>query len=75
VDFVATDFAGGCRLIQVAADISAPATFEREIRGLSEARQEFPDAAALLVSETDPPPGTRVPNDIEILPVWQWLLT
>lgn len=75
VDFVATDFAGGCRLIQVAADISAPATFEREIRALSEARQEFPDAAALLLSETDPPLGTRVPKDIEILPVWQWLLT
>jgi hypothetical protein len=27
VDFVATDFAGGCRLIRVAADISVPDTF------------------------------------------------
>jgi uncharacterized protein len=75
VDFVATDFEGRRRLIQVAADVSSPATFAREIRALTEARPEFPDASALLVAETDPPHGVRAPGGIEVVPVWQWLLT
>jgi predicted AAA+ superfamily ATPase len=74
VDFLATDFEGHRQLIQVAADISSPATFEREIRALTEAGREFPDAAAFLLTETEAPHGARNPKGIEIVPVWQWLL-
>jgi uncharacterized protein len=75
VDFLAADFQGHRRLIQVAASILAPDVFEREVQALAEARQEFPDAEALLVTETDPPSGTRAPQGITIVPIWQWLLT
>ena len=75
VDFVATDFEGHCQLIQAAGDISSPATCEREIRALVEARREFPHAAAFLLTESEPPRGFRVPEGIAIVPVWQWLLT
>jgi hypothetical protein len=74
VDFVATDFAGRRELIQVAADISSPATFAREIRALNEARQAFPDATAFLLTETEPPRGVRAPAEIKTVPVWHWLL-
>ena len=74
VDFLATDFQGHRQLIQVAANISSPETFEREVRALTEARQEFPDAATLLVAETEPPREVRAPEGIRIVPAWQWLL-
>jgi uncharacterized protein len=73
VDFLATDFAGRRRLVQVAADISAPMTWEREIRALTEARKDFPDAESLLVYETEPPVGTTAPAGIELVPVWRFL--
>ncbi|HOX02001.1 MAG TPA: ATP-binding protein [Candidatus Paceibacterota bacterium] len=75
VDFVTTDFEGRRQLIQAAADISSPATFEREMRALTEARLEFPDAAGLLVAEAEPPHGVTAPEGIQIVPVWEWLLT
>jgi len=74
VDFVATDFDGRRQLIQAAADISSPATLEREVRALTEAQREFPDATALLVAETDPPHGVTAPAGIRIVAVWDWLL-
>jgi len=74
VDFVSTDFGGHVQLIQAASDISSPSSFEREIQALTEARQERPEAEAILVTETDPPRGIRIPKGIEIIPVWQWLL-
>jgi len=74
VDFIATDFEGHRRLIQVAADITSPATYEREVRALIEARKECPNAKALLLTDSEAPVGTRTPREIEIVPVWQWLL-
>lgn len=65
---------GRRRLVQVAADIASPATCEREIRALTEAGREFPDAAQVLVTETDPPLGMAVPKTVEIVPVWRFLL-
>ncbi len=75
VDFLAADFQGHRQLIQVAASISSPAVFNREVQALAEARQEFPDAETLLVTETDMPSGAHAPEGIKILPIWQWLLT
>jgi uncharacterized protein len=74
VDFLATDFEGGRRLVQVAADIRSMATYERETRALIEARREFPDASAVLVCETAPPHGAQVPEGIALVPVWRFLL-
>jgi predicted AAA+ superfamily ATPase len=75
VDFVSTDFEGRIRLIQAASDISSPATFDREVKALTEALQERPEASAILITETDPPHGLHIPKNIEIIPIWHWLLT
>ncbi len=73
VDFLATDFEGNRRLVQVAADISSPTTFEREIRALAEAGKEYPDASAQLVYEAAPPRGIATTEGIDLVPVWQFL--
>lgn len=73
VDFLATDFEGRRRLVQVATDISAQATLEREVRALTEAGREYPDASALLVYETEPPRGIEKPEGIELVPIWRFL--
>jgi len=74
VDFLARDFEGNERLIQVASDLSDPATFEREVRALDAARSEFGQAQTLLIAETPPPRGVVCPDWLRIVPVWRWLL-
>lgn len=74
VDFLMTDFEGRRRLVQVAADISSPKTFDREIRALIEGGKEFPDAELILVTETDAPRGITIPETVRIVPVWRFLL-
>lgn len=74
VDFLATGYDGTRQLIQVAADLSAPATFEREVRALSEAAAVHRDALCLLLSETPPPRGASLPGGICIKSVWEWML-
>jgi predicted AAA+ superfamily ATPase len=74
VDFLATDFEGHRRLVQVATDISSPATCEREIRALIEAGKEFPDAARVLVCENEAPLGMAIPETVKIVPIWRFLL-
>jgi len=75
VDFLATTYAGTQQLIQVSADISSPSVFEREVRALTEAGHEFPDAEQILLAETDPPRQSTVPEQITVHPVWRWLQT
>ena len=75
VDFVATDFEGRRQLIQVAADVSSSSTFERETRALIEAKLDFPDAGMFLLTDSGLPRSAHAPEGIEIVPVWQWLLT
>lgn len=74
VDFLARDFEGNERLIQVASDLSDPATFEREVRALDAARSEFGQAQTLLITETPPPRGVVCPDWLRIVPIWRWLL-
>jgi len=74
VDFLATAHDGGQRLILVAQDISTRATFDREVRSLLGAAAAFPEAARLLLAETDPPRGATVPDGVQWQPVWRWLL-
>ncbi len=74
VDFLATSADGSTQLIQVAAEIGHMATFEREIRALQGAAAEFPTARKVLITEGTPPRGASTPEEIELLPIWRWLL-
>jgi uncharacterized protein len=74
VDFLASGFDGREQLVQVAGDLSNPATLDRELRALLEARAERPDAEALLLFDEGLPPGQLLPEGIRAEPVWRWLL-
>jgi uncharacterized protein len=74
VDFLATAPDGTTQLIQVAADLANTATFEREIRALLDAAEEFPQAQKILISEGPPPRRADIPDEVKLLPAWRWLL-
>ncbi|MBI2800751.1 MAG: ATP-binding protein [Gammaproteobacteria bacterium] len=74
VDFLARQRGSGETLIQVCADVSSPATLERELRALREAAQDHPGAAQrLLVLDRDA--LTRIKASmVQVKPVYEWLL-
>ena len=74
VDFLATQSDGGTQLIQVAAEIENESTFQREVRSLVGASKEFPEARKILLTEDTPPRGFSLPEGIEVIPIWHWLL-
>ena len=74
IDFHALTPSGDTALIQVCADVSDPATFQREIRSLQEARALHPGALLMLLVLDPLPPGTASPADILILPAIKWFL-
>ena len=74
VDFHAVDAAGNAILIQVCANASAPATLQREVRALVEAKALHPDTRTLLILLDPLPPGTTVPDTIELTPAIPWFL-
>lgn len=74
VDFLATHPDGSEELLQVAAEVGDSRTFEREVRALLGAAQEFPNARRTLVTEKPPPHGMEVPKGIEVVPAWRWLV-
>ena len=74
VDFHAVDASGNTQLIQVCADASDPATLQREVRSLLEARALYPAIRTLLILLDPLPPGTSVPETVEIIPAIQWFL-
>lgn len=61
-------------LIQVCADVSAPATLEREVRALLSARATVADARLVLVTLNAAPPPIGIPPGIEWYPAARWLL-
>jgi predicted AAA+ superfamily ATPase len=73
VDFLATHYDGSQTLVQVAANLTDPTTFNRETAALVEAAAEFPDARQILLFETAPLRGHPIPDGIEAIPVWHWL--
>lgn len=75
VDFLATDFEGRSRLVQVCLEVDARPTLEREFGALVDARAEHPVSEALLLVENLPRTGIHTPEGIEVVPVWRWLLT
>lgn len=74
VDFLARFRGGGEELIQVCADPSGPETLHRELRALTEAGREYPNAAKrLLVLDHDQAARIVAPG-VVVEPVYSWLL-
>ncbi|MFO7629551.1 MAG: ATP-binding protein [Prochlorococcaceae cyanobacterium] len=76
VDFHARFPDGQRELIQVCADLSEPATRQRELRALLEALQEAPGsgATARLISLSSRPPAGEWPEAVGWSPAVEWLL-
>lgn len=74
VDFLARLPGESPQLIQVAADVTSPATAERELRALREAAQETPRASLhLIVLDRDSGPA-ELPPDIRVHSAADWFL-
>ncbi len=74
VDFHAVDPAGNARLIQVCTTASDPATLQREVGSLVEAKTRYPEMETLLILLDPLPPGTTVPATVELVLAVQWFL-
>ena len=74
VDFHAVDATGTPMLIQVCANASDPATLQREVRSLLEAKAEHPTIRTLLILLDPLPPGTSIPATVEVIPAIWWFL-
>ncbi len=73
VDFHAR-FPGGLTvLIQVCTDISDGGVYNREVRALLEAKNEYPRATALLIV-LEKPPRIETPKDVQVSLASSWLL-
>jgi len=74
VDFLARFPDGREELIQVCAEASDPATAERELRALSEAKALFPRATQrLLILNHDARPQSS-PEGVQEQPAYEWML-
>jgi uncharacterized protein len=74
VDFLGRDPDGGESLIQVCASIDESATLDREVRALRDAAEEHPGSRLLLLTAASRLPLPAVPEPIQVLPAWQWML-
>lgn len=74
IDFLARTPEGALELIQVCADASEPATAERELRALVEARTSFPQAKRLLLTLTADALPRETPKGVTARPAWEWML-
>jgi len=78
VDFVVKKGLQITRLIQVCADISNPKTFKREMRSLLKASQELNCDDLLLLNPHEDRTETfswqNAERQIQLMPLWQWLL-
>lgn len=74
VDFLAEDFKGSRELVQVCADLAAPATRQRELRALEEGMRETRCERATLVTLRDEGSAEIGGHTVRIVPAWRWLL-
>jgi len=74
VDFYAERTGSAPLLIQVSLDTTADATWEREIRALVAAAEEFRRARPLLITLDPTPPLRPMPPRLEWYSASQWLL-
>jgi predicted AAA+ superfamily ATPase len=74
VDFL-TRFPGGEQaLIQVCAEFADEATWDREVRALSQARKLYPKAKLTLLTMDYLEASRRSLGSISIIPAWFWML-
>lgn len=74
VDFLSRNADGSHWLIQVCADLNAPETLERELRGMQAAANDHPADRQLLLTCESRMPFPTVPPSMEVLPAWRWML-
>ena len=75
VDFIAINHLGKQTLVQVSALLDNKTTLQREVRALTEASIELPNADLLLITmDTHQTIQIEDNKTIQILPAWQWLL-
>lgn len=74
VDFLARHPDGSEDLIQVCTSIDDPETLAREVRALQDAASEYPRAKQHILTLESRLPFPTVPPQIQVLPVWQWML-
>jgi predicted AAA+ superfamily ATPase len=74
VDFLARHATGERELIQVCAD-SGGAAAERELRGLAEAGEQYPEAARRLLTLTRDAIPSKVPPGVVAQPAYEWMLS
>ncbi len=75
LDFVVRRPGGERILIQVCAALDDEQTRAREIRALVEARADWPDAAALILTAESRLPYPEMPSGIHAMPAWEWILS
>ena len=73
VDFLARAV-GEELLIQVSVDVSDPETLEREVRALTEAGPEYPEARRLLLTLDRSGLPKDLPGGIESKPAYEWMV-
>ena len=74
VDFLSRGADGSQALIQVCADPDNSDTLAREVRAMEAAAKEHRVARQLILTVSSRLPFPEVPDPIEILPAWQWML-
>ncbi|MEP6620791.1 MAG: ATP-binding protein [bacterium] len=74
VDFYAERAGDRPLLIQVSLDTTAATTWDREVRALTMAAEQYPEARPLLVTLDPTPPSRPLPLRLEWRAASQWLL-
>ena len=74
VDFYAEHPTAEPLLIQVSLETSSKTTWEREVRSLQAAAEEYPKARPLLITLDPTPPSHPLPHRLEWYSASQWLL-
>lgn len=74
VDFLARGPGGEADLVQACADLSDPATAEREIRALQAAGAGIPEAGKLVLTLTADGFPQEVPPGVSVQTAWEWSL-
>jgi uncharacterized protein len=74
VDFMARSHLGKWNLLQVCAEISDPATREREVRSLLSAEKEFPGSTPVFLTLDSIPPQPELPAPLQWRSAAAWLL-